>query len=97
MFLFMVGENITVGKVTYEIKSKFELNDQNWYTVIDLYDNSLDNKEESTLFKSKAEYEKNILLNTIKELKKENTSLKNDLVYYKAKARNSYSDSYYFR
>lgn len=83
MFLFDVGQEVTVGKVTYQIKAVFELEDQNWYTVMDEESNTLDNRIESTLFKSKSEYDKARMSKQIALLEAHVTKLKNDLSYYK--------------
>ena len=83
MFLFDIGQEVTVGKVTYEIKAVFELEDQNWYTVMDKEYNTLDNRKESTLFKSKSEYDKGKMSKQIALLEARNRQLAHDLSYYK--------------
>lgn len=83
MFLFDVGQEVTVGKVTYQIKAVFKLEDQNWYTVMDEEFNTLDNRIESSLFKSKSAYEKAKMSKQIALLEAHNVQLANDLYYYK--------------
>lgn len=83
MFLFEVGQEVTVGKVTYEIKARFDLEDEPWYTVKIKDSHEMYNFIEKKLFNSTNKYETAKLNHRIKELEASNATLRASVEYYK--------------
>ena len=83
MFLFEVGQEITVLKITYEIKARFELEGEPWYTVKIKDSHEMYNFMEKTLFNSTNKYEKAKLTHKIEELEASNATLRTSVKYYR--------------
>ena len=84
MFLFDIGQEVTVSKVLYEVKSVFNSDETNYYTLEMIGTKQFFNFEERDLFKSKNDYDKARMSKQIALLEAHVTQLKNDLSYYKS-------------
>lgn len=83
MFLFDIGQEVSIHKVLYEVKALFQADDTNYYTLEMIGTKQFFNFEERDLFKSKNDYDKAKMSKQIALLEAHVTQLQNDLSYYK--------------
>lgn len=95
MFLFEVGQEVTVFKVTYEIKARFDSKDKNYYTVMNIKTGKIYTFMEESLFTSTVKYQQAKTRHEIVQLQNEVINLKNSLSYYKSEYTRSIRNRYY--